>query len=292
MVFKISTFLRKPYPLNINFFKNLPVVTGFSVFVTLFLILYQPMGLNRFQHPNKTTILIGVGIICFLGLSTQILTIPRILRKAFSEESWSVGREVMWEAWLCLSTIFVLAVYWSIITGTQLTARYLLIYTVNSVLFTAFFLPSCIMLNYIRLIKKKLKTAEALSQRLQSSKNLANAPEIELRSENGTDKVQVSTGNLLFIQSQDNYANIVKCDNGKTEETLLRSSLKNLEQQLSAPFVIRCHRSFIVNLTQVRSVMGNARHYTLIFKNHAQLIPVSRESEKQILRLLEDLNQP
>jgi len=94
---------------------------------------------------------------------------------------------------------------------------------------------------------------------------------------------------LLFIQSCDNYANIVRQKNGNTTEKLLRSSLKNIEEQITLPFVVRCHRSFIVNLSLVQAITGNSRNYTLSLKNYHTPIPVSRESEKHVLELLEKL---
>ncbi len=94
---------------------------------------------------------------------------------------------------------------------------------------------------------------------------------------------------LLFIQSCDNYANVVRQKNGSTTEKLLRSSLKNIEEQITLPFIVRCHRSFIVNLSLVRAITGNSRNYTLSLKNYPTPIPVSRESEKHVLELLEKL---
>lgn len=291
MLSKFVIFLKKPYPLNVNSFKELPIITGFSFFVSLFLILFQPFGLDRFQHPHKNLLLVGVGAICFVVQAVDNYLLPRILRRPFNEDKWNIGREIVWNGWLFMSIILVLAFYWAYVSGAALTANYLLLYTINSLLFVLLLLPSCIMLNYIRLIKKRLRATETLSHRLQSSEAFANGADIELRSDSGTDQVKLSTLNLLFIQSHDNYSNVVSRDNGKTEERLLRSSLRNLERQLSQRFIVRCHRSFIVNLAQVRSVTGNARHYTLLLRSHALPIPVSRESEKQILQLLEDLNQ-
>ncbi|NIR46973.1 LytTR family transcriptional regulator [candidate division KSB1 bacterium] len=287
---RVIAFLNKPYPLSVSFSKNLFFIAGFSIFVTLFLILFQPLGLSRFQHPNKNFLLMGVGGVCFLVLSANTYLVPKTLRKAFVADKWKVGREIVWDAWLCLSTIFVLAIYWASVTGITLTFKYLMLYTLNSLVFTVFFMPFCVMLNTIRLMRKKLQRAEEISRRLQTMPNALENKTIELHSETGKERLKLRADRLLFIQSCDNYANIVRKRNGKVEEILLRSSLKNLENQLSLPYVVRCHRSFIVNLSRVRSVVGNARNYTLSLENCDTVIPVSRDAEKEVLRLLEDIN--
>jgi DNA-binding LytR/AlgR family response regulator len=112
-----------------------------------------------------------------------------------------------------------------------------------------------------------------------------------LVSETGKEKIRLTVDELLYIQSCDNYARVVIRKNGKSEETLIRSSLKNLEQQISSPYIVRCHRSFIVNLVRTRSNTGNSRNYTLSLENCERAIPVSRESEKRGLQFLEGLTR-
>ena len=67
-------------------------------------------------------------------------------------------------------------------------------------------------------------------------------------------------------------------------------TVKNLEQQISISFIARCHRSFIVNLANVVKVKGNARGYKLQLKNYPELIPVSKDSHKEVFKKIESLN--
>ena len=67
-----------------------------------------------------------------------------------------------------------------------------------------------------------------------------------------------------------------KMQNEKLKKTLLRGSLSRFEEQAHHPDVVRCHRSFVVNLRQVASVSGNAQGYKLQLQNYPSPIPVAR----------------
>ena len=81
---------------------------------------------------------------------------------------------------------------------------------------------------------------------------------------------------LLFIESADNYSEVVFLQNGQPKKTLLRGSLSRFEEQAHHPDVVRCHRSFVVNLQRVESISGNAQGYKLQLQNYPSPIPVAR----------------
>jgi len=233
-----------------------------------------------------------MGFVVAITLSVNLLAIPKIISSAFSEDRWNIGREITWNIWLSLTTILGTTVYGALVTGQTLSVYYIYRASLNSLVFTLFLTPIgvlCVMNNYIRSLKRKLARAEQLTRSLQSSQTKSFTQPLELISETGKEKLKMPVDKLLFVQSCDNYANVVRQNNGSTEEKLLRSSLKNIEEQLTLPFVVRCHRSFIVNLSLVRSITGNSRNYALSLKNYHTPIPVSRESEKHVLDLLEKL---
>ena len=293
MIRKLISSLQKPYPLNIDFKRVLPFILAFGFFISIFLIIFQPFGLNNYHSPDKTLQLIGMGFIVTILLSVNLLAIPKIISSVFSEDRWNIGREITWNIWLSVTTILGSSFYWVLVTGQTVSAAYIYRASLNSLVFTLFLTPIsvlCVMSNYIRSLKRKLERAEEVTRSLQSSQTKSFTHPLELLSETGKEKLKMPVDKLLFIQSCDNYANVVRQKNGSTTEKLLRSSLKNIEEQITLPFVVRCHRSFIVNLSLVRAITGNSRNYTLSLKNYPTPIPVSRESEKQVLELLEKLS--
>ena len=89
----------------------------------------------------------------------------------------------------------------------------------------------------------------------------AKTPEIEVHKRNliafpdekGEVKISIDLDNLLFVDSADNYATIHYLNKSKLSHYLVRNSLKWMELNLTQETpLVRCHRSFIVNLDKVK----------------------------------------
>jgi DNA-binding LytR/AlgR family response regulator len=98
-----------------------------------------------------------------------------------------------------------------------------------------------------------------INERIDNFRQEMSNEVVTLYSENNKERIQISTKNILFIQSSDNYTTIVSDKKGEHQSTLLHSSLTRLEKQIQHPYIIRCHRSFIIDLSKVKSIKGNAR---------------------------------
>ena len=93
---------------------------------------------------------------------------------------------------------------------------------------------------------------EKLSQEDQS----AEAPKkalIAFPDEKGELKISIMLDNLLYVDSADNYATIHYLNKSRLSHFLIRNSLKWMEENLTIDSpLVRCHRSFIVNLDKVK----------------------------------------
>lgn len=69
---------------------------------------------------------------------------------------------------------------------------------------------------------------------------------------------------------------------------MLRSSLSRLENQLEGQNIVRCHRSFIVNLDKVEKVTGNAQGYKLHLETPELVVPVARKYSEIVEKLREN----
>ncbi len=82
---------------------------------------------------------------------------------------------------------------------------------------------------------------------------------------------------FLYAQSEGNYSNIFYLNSEIVEKELLRISLKNLEEQIGDETIIRCHRSYILNIQNANRKQGNAQGYKISLKLTDEKIPVSRK---------------
>jgi DNA-binding LytR/AlgR family response regulator len=64
---------------------------------------------------------------------------------------------------------------------------------------------------------------------------------------------------------------------------MIRSSLKRMEAQVQVPHIKRCHRAFMVNLSKVTKVEGNAAGYSLSFSESDTQVPVSRNYGPEVM---------
>lgn len=112
---------------------------------------------------------------------------------------------------------------------------------------------------------------------------------ITLKDETGNTVLNVPLQELLYLTSADNYVSVHYLQAGDIKRDLLRQTLKGIEDQLKDMPVIRCHRSYIVNLTQAVKLTGNAQGMNLHLRHGAETIPVSRKYMASIKAAIENL---
>ena len=110
---------------------------------------------------------------------------------------------------------------------------------------------------------------------------------IRLESENGRDSISTTLDSLLFIEAQDNYVMIHHLVNDELKKQLIRSTMKEIEANLKELNVVRCHRSFIVNINKVIKVKGDTHQMKLFLPHVENYIPVSRSFIGSLTKLLD-----
>lgn len=100
---------------------------------------------------------------------------------------------------------------------------------------------------------------------------------ISLHAQNG-EVLDIELEQLCFIEAQQNYVAVYYEESGELQRKLLRNTLSSIEHQLNSTTILRCHRSFLVHLTRIENVTGNAQGLRLSLRGVAdQYVPVSRK---------------
>ncbi|MEM8894761.1 MAG: LytTR family DNA-binding domain-containing protein [Bacteroidota bacterium] len=95
-------------------------------------------------------------------------------------------------------------------------------------------------------------------------------------SENQKDQFQLKPENLLFVKSADNYVEIYYHDTKQSGKRLLRNALQKLEEEFRHEnFLIRCHRSYLVNPANIDHIDNSPGKVELNVKG--EVIPVSKK---------------
>lgn len=289
-MFKI---LQQPYPFGEKSNARLLIQSiGEGTFIALFLIFFQPFGVSDWQDPNKNWYLTGYGLITTLCGFVLRFIIFKSFPKYHNETTWNVGKEILSIMMLILMIAAGNVVFsnfaFDLKNGLVSFLGMLLAVMIIGV-FPATF---GVMLNYIIQLKKynqpiviQHHTPEVVELQQISENKIQNAVPVKLIAENEKDSIELTTESLYFIESSDNYSTVFYEKSGKLHKELLRSSLTRLESQISSKNIVRCHRSFIVNLDKVEKVTGNAQGYKLHLKAPELLVPVARKYSEIVERL-------
>ncbi len=71
--------------------------------------------------------------------------------------------------------------------------------------------------------------------------------------ENNNSMVKIKLEDILYVEAERAYCQITTVE----RSCLITSSLSQLEQKLSSPFLMRVHRSYLVNLRQIERIEEN-----------------------------------
>lgn len=122
--------------------------------------------------------------------------------------------------------------------------------------------------------------------------NAAGSNLINLPDENGVVKLTIDIESLYYIESQDNYVKIYYENEGSLHSYMLRSRTKSIESALANTSMLRCHRSYIVNVANINLVRNDKSSPVVILKHpDIKPIPVSKSYYERIITLV-NTSQP
>ena len=108
---------------------------------------------------------------------------------------------------------------------------------------------------------------------------------INLMDNNGNLKLSVKLDNLYYIKAEDNYINVFYQRSGTIASYMLRCKMKTIEDNcLDSSALMRCHRSYIVNIKKVSVLHNEADGFVIDFEREGlDSIPVSKTYSAKVL---------
>lgn len=284
-------FFQQPYPFGGNLRKKMLQNVLIGGFVAFFLLAFQPFGTANWHSPYKVWYLLGYGLVSFLGPALVHLALFSLKNTEQLEKEWTIGRDLLLHLLIMTTIALANMLYGKAIGISSISLPSLMAWLSIVVLVGVFPLTAGILVRYNQYLALNQRTAAAMEADLQHfrQENAASAhpvsDQLTFTAENEKDRLLLAAADLLYIESADNYANFVFYKNGKVQKVLLRGPLKRFEDQIGdAPDIVRCHRSFIVNLAQVEHIRGNAQGYQLSFQQSKDLVPVARNYGPAVLK--------
>ncbi|MFA7104834.1 MAG: LytTR family DNA-binding domain-containing protein [Dysgonamonadaceae bacterium] len=222
-----------------------------ALFALLFINLFQPFGSrNWYLDVSDIRYFVFSSLIILTGM--LVVVISRVILTAYSKK-----RDILyWQyvLWI-LCEIVAMAIFYTIFAkffpkdgverGISEIFQQSLINTALVLL-----LPYAITWLYFSW-KEKSTLLEQIEQ--EKAPDIRAKTLIAFTDEKGDLKISVMLENLLYIESADNYATIYYLNKSGVSQFLLRNSLKWMEEHLTKETpLVRCHRSYIVNMDKVK----------------------------------------
>jgi len=261
-----------------------------GAFIAFFLIGFQPFGTADVQMPNKSLYLSGYGWITFIVFSLLYLILPKIFTGWFNEEEWKVWKEIVLVLFALSITFFCCYCYLGWLFGLPFSFKTFFQFYPRAFSLSIFPCVVIALSHYIYQLKKHQTIATAFNEQIDAHNTTTVVSTLSFNDENDREDLTIPKDRLLFLKAANNYVEVYYLDDNKVKMHLLRNRLSKLEEQLSDKRIIRCHRSYLVNLDKAERITGNAQGYKLHFPFTAEyVVPVSRTKGKELVALLQGL---
>jgi hypothetical protein len=270
--------LIQKYPAPKPVLKSLIIAVSTGVFIVLFFLYFEPFNFHLNTDGNKVFHMSFFGCITTFVLLFFLYVFPLLLPNLFSDKNWKLGYQMLFY----MLVLIVIAIFNSIYSNyiNSIPFGWDSYWLILSRTFVMGVLPIALItfLDYHLKVKSNLNLAKNI---------LKNKKEFLKDSQEATHQISTDLKNETFSFSEHdfnyaiadgNYTDINSLDENTLKKVTYRVTLSSLETQLKeASSIVRCHRSYMVNLKKVKNISGNAQGLRLELINQSEIIPVSRK---------------
>lgn len=269
--------------------KKWRTIVFISLFVMLFLFLFQPFGISQIGDVGRKCLFIGgFGLVSFVVLVFDLFVVEYIFSGFFKEKNWCVYKELFWLLCVVSSIGFGNVLYVVLVWGSSLSLANLINFQLLT--FAVALFPICLLTivkqNYF--LKMHTTSAKYVNDALTTTTVVHHdSKDITVYSYNEKASETFDLDKLYYVESRGNEIELNLYEDDRVVSKKLRNTLKNtLTYFEDSAELVQCHRAFIVNLDKVSEVEGNSQGLLLKFANSDAEVPVSRTYVPIIKQLL------
>ncbi|MFH0755658.1 MAG: LytTR family DNA-binding domain-containing protein [Bacteroidota bacterium] len=273
---KLRTIFKSPYHRLTEKRRRVAFALADSGFVWFFLFVFGVFEFNYFS-PAKRFLLAGVySLACFMAMSIHFFMIQDYLIKQLT-----IGNTILLICSMvvaigtfnfCLTTLLFQWEPFSLAVLLKNQTHVLAIGTIVA--------PFLILIHHNYLLKRKAGIRSPSGPFVPDMV-------LTLRSQYGKEKLVVDVEDLLFIQAADNYIDVYYQNGTSVKRQLLRNTLGAIADELDHPMLMRCHRSYLVNLQHIRPRRPLRKELRIESGGTSYTIPVSRTYREELALAVE-----
>jgi hypothetical protein len=274
------SFLKEPF-FQLSKREKLYAIFAISLFFCFFMLFFQPFGVNNYDPKESITsgfalVIFSMGL--YLGLLlviNEFLIFPLIFKGVILR--WQI---LMWLIWSIIYIASALFLFYNILgEWHDFRLSSWLEFILNFGALAIIPLTAIFLYGRMRRIEQLTETAEDYHPDANTI--------IHFPSDNQSNLHSYSLENILYLESEDNYVAIHFIHQGTFSKTLIRSTLKKIDDLNLHPALVRCHRSFIVNLSHLAKYDGNKQQGVIILQHSSTPIPVSKSYASNLVSRLQ-----
>ncbi len=270
-------FFKQPFP---YFQKKWQFVVIVALCVFTILIIVSNFGSDPISLQTFILIVGGFTLIPTICSAILIYLFPILFKRFFDEKRWTKGKYFVFAFILTLMIGLSNSLYNYILIMKIFDANILFCTCLYDNLTTAFLIgiiPTTAGYFWIKnqKLRSELQEKEEQNRKLTFRTQKGNAPDEKMITLSGStkDSLTLFPKELLYIESSGNYVQVYYQIDEQILQKTLRATLQQLEELLSDyPFIVRCHRAFLVNTSQIEKIKG----FKIGLKSTKTEIPVSK----------------
>lgn len=248
-------------------------------FALLFLNIYTPFGVTTWFDVSKPSLFIYASGVILAGV--LVVAVSRVImyhsvRRGLQLKVWHY---LVWVAAEIVSMALFFTLFEIVILDDTRTFPELLGRSVRHTSLTLL-LPYIMLWLWFSWHDSKLKLTGIKEQ----AEGPAQKPMIPLRDEKGVLRMSLKRSDILYIQGSDNYLTVWYQAQNKVTRFMLRNTLRTMEDELKQESIIRCHRSYLVNVEKVKLIRREKEGLVLELDSiPPSIVPVSRTYMNEVL---------
>lgn len=107
-----------------------------------------------------------------------------------------------------------------------------------------------------------------------------------------SETVTLKVTDLQYVEAVGNYVKVYHMHGGQVRTDMLRATSRQIEEELKHyPTIVRSHRAFLVNLSQVEQIVSKAGNMQLVMRHCHEPVPVSRSNVSQVKEAIMHVSQ-
>ncbi len=243
-----------------------------SVFITVFLYVLMPFGMDRYDG-SRILLSLGFGLCSFIVL----FFFNNVIKDRIINKKWSIYSELVYIFILLVAIALFNYVYVSVV---MFKFKFSLILLLKITYYTFVFgiIPSAILflVKYNQYLSSRIPISNDIEETfIEISSGLSNAR-----------KVKIQIDEFIYAESQKNNVVVYYLRDGELVSKSIKITITKVAENIKSTRLFRCHKSFIINPTMIESVKGNSNGYKVKMKYINTQIAVSRNYVKEFVKIM------